>query len=224
MNNKERVIYQITQAGLLPLYYHENKDISIEILRSLYNAGIRILEYTNRGENALMNFEALKKTAEIEMPDLLLGIGTIKTAEMAKKFAAIGADFIISPIVSSEVAKIVLEQDLIWIPGCLTPSEIHEAQTLGASLVKIFPGNLVGPSYIESIKDIFPDLLFMPTGGVEPEEQNLKSWFGAGVSAVGMGSKLLKTNFIEEGNFEALAKYIKETALLIQHCKHFQDE
>ena len=224
MNNKERVIYQITQAGLLPLYYHENKDISIEILRSLYNAGIRILEYTNRGENALMNFEALKKTAETEMPDLLLGIGTIKTAEMAKKFVAIGADFIISPIVSSEVAKIVFEQDLIWIPGCLTPSEIHEAQTLGASLVKIFPGNLVGPSYIESIKDIFPDLLFMPTGGVEPEEQNLKSWFGAGVSAVGMGSKLLKTNFIEEGNFEALAKYIKETALLIKHCKQFQDE
>ena len=224
MNKKERVIQQIIQSGLLPLYYHENLEISIKILRSLYKAGIRILEYTNRGENALANFKELKKVALQEMPDLLLGIGTIKTKESADEFIVLGADFIVSPIVSPEVAKFVLEQNLAWIPGCLTPTEIHQAQTLGASLVKIFPGNLVGPSYIQSIKDIFPDLIFMPTGGVEPEEKNLKSWFSAGVSAVGMGSKLLKTKMIDDGDFEALSIYITQASLLIQSCKQYSNE
>jgi 2-dehydro-3-deoxyphosphogluconate aldolase/(4S)-4-hydroxy-2-oxoglutarate aldolase len=220
MNKTERVIQQIIQSGLLPLYYHESKDLSINILKSLYQSGIRIVEYTNRGKNALVNFKSLKTIVEQEMPDLLLGIGTIKTVEAAKEFIDSGADFIVSPIVSAEVAKIVLEHNIAWIPGCLTPTEIHQAQVYGARLVKIFPGNLVGPSYVQSIKEIFPDLLFMPTGGVEPEEQNLKSWFTAGVAAVGMGSKLLKTSEIEENNFEALSAYITKVAILIQTCKH----
>lgn len=220
MNKSEKVIQQIIHSGLLPLYYHESKDLSVSILKALYQSGIRIVEYTNRGKNALINFEALRTIASQEMPDLLLGIGTIKTAEAAKEFIDLGADFIVSPIVSAEVAKIVLEHNLAWIPGCLTPTEIHQAQVYGARLVKIFPGNLVGASYLQSIKDIFPDLLFMPTGGVEPEEQNLKSWFDAGVSAVGMGSKLLKTSAIEENNFDALSDYITKVTILIQSCKH----
>lgn len=220
MNKKEHVIQQIIQSGLLPLYYHENKEVSINILRALYQSGVRILEYTNRGQNAPANFKALKTIAEQEMPDLLLGIGTIKTTEAATLFMDLGADFIVSPIVSTEIAEIVLKQNLAWIPGCLTPTEIHLAQTLGATLVKIFPGNLVGPSYIQSIKDIFPDLLFMPTGGVESEEQNLKAWFGSGAVAVGMGSKLFPTHLIDKSNFEVLTDFIKKSTILIQSCKN----
>lgn len=219
MNKKELVIQQIIESGVLPLYYHENQEVSINILRALYRSGVRILEYTNRGANASINFKALKTVAQQEMPDLLLGIGTIKTAEKAQEYIGLGADFIVSPIVSSEVAKIVYANNLAWIPGCLTPTEIHQAQTLGATLVKIFPGNLVGPSYIQTIKDIFPDLIFMPTGGVEPEEENLKSWFRAGVSAVGMGSKLLKTDMINSGDFEALSNYIANSLILIQSSR-----
>lgn len=219
MNKKELVIQQIIESGVLPLYYHENQEVSINILRALYRSGVRILEYTNRGANASINFKALKIVALQEMPDLLLGIGTIKTAEKAQEYIDLGADFIVSPIVSSEVAKIVYANNLAWIPGCLTPTEIHQAQTLGATLVKIFPGNLVGPSYIQTIKDIFPDLIFMPTGGVEPEEENLKSWFRAGVSAVGMGSKLLKTDMINSGDFEALSNYIANSLILIQSSR-----
>ena len=207
------------ESGLLPLYYHESQEVSSNILRALYKSGVRILEYTNRGANASINFKALKVVAVQEMPDLLLGIGTIKTAEKAKEFLNLGADFIVSPIVSVEVAKVVYAQNLAWIPGCLTPTEIHEAQTLGATLVKIFPGNLVGPSYIQTIKDIFPDLIFMPTGGVEPEVENLKSWFGAGVSAVGMGSKLLKTNLIDSGDFNSLSDYIANAISLINRSR-----
>ncbi|MEC5166581.1 2-dehydro-3-deoxyphosphogluconate aldolase/(4S)-4-hydroxy-2-oxoglutarate aldolase [Flavobacterium sp. PL11] len=220
MNKKERVIQQIVESGLLPLYYHENQEVSINILRALYHSGVRILEYTNRGANASINFKALKTVAVNEMPDLLLGIGTIKTAEKAQEYINLGADFIVSPIVSAEVATLVYSNEMAWIPGCLSPTEIHQAQTLGASLVKIFPGNLVGPSYIQTIKDIFPDLIFMPTGGVEPEEQNLKSWFGAGVSAVGMGSKLLKTDLIEAGDYDTLSDYIFKAMSLIQTCRN----
>ncbi|MEM8521812.1 bifunctional 4-hydroxy-2-oxoglutarate aldolase/2-dehydro-3-deoxy-phosphogluconate aldolase [Flavobacterium sp. PL12] len=219
MNKKERVIQQIVASGLLPLYYHDDQQVSVNILRALYKSGVRILEFTNRGANAAVNFKALKEVAVAEMPDLLLGIGTVKTAEKAQEYVDLGADFIVSPIVSAAVAKVVFENNLAWIPGCLTPTEIHEAQTLGATLVKIFPGNLVGPSYIQTIKDIFPDLIFMPTGGVEPEEENLKSWFSAGVSAVGMGSKLLKTNLIDEGNFDSLSDYISKAIALIKKCR-----
>lgn len=220
MNKKERVIQEIIQSGLLPLYYHEDQDTSINILRALYQSGVRILEYTNRGAKASANFKALKEIAQKEMPDLLLGIGTIKTAEKAQEFIDLGADFIVSPIVSSEVATITFSNQLAWIPGCLSPTEIHQAQLLGATLVKIFPGNLVGPSYIQTIKDIFPDLLFMPTGGVEPEEQNLKAWFRAGVSAVGMGSKLLKTDLIEAGDYDKLSNYIVNSIGLLQTCRN----
>ena len=219
MNKKELVVQQIVESGLLPLYYHENKEVSVNILRSLYSSGVRILEYTNRGANATINFKALKEVAVTEMPDLLLGIGTIKTAEKAKEYIDLGADFIVSPIVSAEVAKIVYAHNLAWIPGCLTPTEIHEAQTLGAMLVKIFPGNLVGPSYIQTIKDVFPDLIFMPTNGIEPEEENLKSWFKAGVSAVGMGSKLLKTDMINSADFKSLSNYIANALVLIQSSR-----
>ena len=220
MNKKERVIQEIIQSGLLPLYYHEDQDTSINILRALYHSGVRILEYTNRGAKASANFKALKEIAQKEMPDLLLGIGTIKTAEKAQEFIDLGADFIVSPIVSSEVATITYSNQLAWISGCLSPTEIHQAQLLGATLVKIFPGNLVGPSYIQTIKDIFPDLLFMPTGGVEPEEQNLKAWFRAGVSAVGMGSKLLKTDLIEAGDYDKLSNYIVNSIGLLQTCRN----
>ena len=185
----------------------------------MYHSGLRIVEYTNRGSNALVNFKVLKAIVTKEMPDLLLGIGTIKTAQTAQEFIALGADFIVSPVVSTTVAKVVIEHDIVWIPGCLTPTEIDLAQSFGASLIKIFPGNLVGPSYIETIKDIFPDLLFMPTGGVTPEKQNLKEWFDAGVCAVGMGSKLLDPQLIENGDFDALTTTIKKISLLIQSCK-----
>lgn len=223
MDKKERVIQQIVQAGLLPLYYHENQEVSINILRALYKSGVRILEYTNRGANASINFKALKTVAVNEMPELLLGIGTIKTAEKALEYIDLGADFIVSPIVSAEVATLVHSNEMAWIPGCLSPTEIHQAQTLGASLVKIFPGNLVGPSYILTIKDIFPDLIFMPTGGVVPEEKNLTSWFKAGVSAVGMGSKLLKTDLIEANDYDALADYIGKAMSMIQTCRKVQN-
>ncbi|MGZ3917767.1 MAG: bifunctional 4-hydroxy-2-oxoglutarate aldolase/2-dehydro-3-deoxy-phosphogluconate aldolase [Flavisolibacter sp.] len=216
MRKKEMALEVLLQQKLLPLYYHESVEVSIEVLRALYDAGIRTLEYTNRGENALENFKALKKVAEKSLPGLLLGVGTIKTKKSAKKFMEAGADFVVCPSMNEEVGEVVQNEGLLWVPGCLTTTEIASAENAGAILVKIFPGNILGPSYISAIREIFPDLKFMPTGGVEAEEKNLKSWFDAGVVAVGMGSKLISREIMAQQDFGGLKSAAARTLQMIR--------
>lgn len=191
MNLKEIVLDKIIEQGTLPLFFHHDKAESIEILRTLYQAGIRVFEFTNRGPEALSVFESLIDTRDREMPDLYLGIGTIKSVDEAQQFLKIGADFIVSPIVNPLVGSLVHEQHKLWIPGCMTPTEIYTAQQQEAALIKLFPANILGPAFMSSIRDLFKGQKFMPTGGVEIEMENLKTWFKSGVCAVGMGSKLI---------------------------------
>jgi 2-dehydro-3-deoxyphosphogluconate aldolase/(4S)-4-hydroxy-2-oxoglutarate aldolase len=139
-----------------------------------------------------------------ELPGLLLGIGTIKNAEQAEQFVAAGADFLISPLVNPEVAAVAGKHDLLWIPGCMTPTEIYNAQQLGAAFVKLFPANVLGPGFVSAVKDLFPGLQMMPTGGVDMDQDNISSWFKAGVSAVGMGSKLITKNVLENKAYDQL--------------------
>ncbi|WP_313269308.1 bifunctional 4-hydroxy-2-oxoglutarate aldolase/2-dehydro-3-deoxy-phosphogluconate aldolase [Sphingobacterium sp.] len=191
MNLKEIVLDKIIEQGTLPLFFHHDKAESIEILQTLYRAGIRVFEFTNRGPEALAVFERLIATRDLEMPDLYLGIGTIKSVDEAQQFLQIGADFIVSPIVNPLVGSLVHEQHKLWIPGCMTPTEIYTAQQQEAALIKLFPANILGPAFMSSIRDLFKGQKFMPTGGVEIEMENLKAWFKSGVCAVGMGSKLI---------------------------------
>jgi len=204
MHKKKIVTEILLEQKLMPLYYHESDEVSLAILQSLYNAGVRIVEYTNRGNNALENFKSLRKEVDNSMPGLQLGIGTIKTADVANSYIQAGADFIVCPTVHEQVATIVQQAELLWIPGCMTPTEIAKAEELGAGIVKIFPGNILGPSYISAIKELFPEIRFMPTGGVEAEAKNLSSWFKSGVVAVGMGSKLITKPLIEQKDYKAL--------------------
>jgi 2-dehydro-3-deoxyphosphogluconate aldolase/(4S)-4-hydroxy-2-oxoglutarate aldolase len=206
----------LSQQKLLPLYYHESAEVSVEILKALYEAGIRIVEYTNRGEKALDNFKILRKTVDKKMQELQLGIGTIKTKKGAKKFMEAGADFIVCPTMNEEVADMVHHEGLLWIPGCLTTTEIANAEEAGATIVKIFPGNILGSSYISAIKEIFPDLKFMPTGGVEAEENNLRSWFDAGVVAVGMGNKLISKEIMLQQDYGGLKAATAKALQLVQ--------
>jgi 2-dehydro-3-deoxyphosphogluconate aldolase/(4S)-4-hydroxy-2-oxoglutarate aldolase len=220
MSKKEEIKDLVIQQGLLPLYYNDSAQVSIEILRALYKAGIRIIEYTNRGENALDNFLAMKKIAKAEMPDMKLGIGTIKTKTDAEIFIAAGVDFIVCPIVDISIAEITHKAGLLWIPGCMTATEMNIAEINGASLVKIFPGNILGPTYISSIKEIFPKLLFMPTGGVEMSKENIQSWFKAGVSAVGMGSKLISKTIMENKDYKTLTENCTQALALVREAKN----
>nr|WP_288812379.1 bifunctional 4-hydroxy-2-oxoglutarate aldolase/2-dehydro-3-deoxy-phosphogluconate aldolase [uncultured Sphingobacterium sp.] len=191
MNLKEIVLEKIIEQGTLPLFFHHDKEESIDILRTLYRAGIRVFEFTNRGPEALDVFERLVAVKNLEMPDLYLGIGTIKSVEEAQQFLQVGADFIVSPLVNPLVGSLVHEQHKLWIPGCMTPTEIYAAQQQQAALIKLFPANILGPAFMSSIRELFKGQKFMPTGGVEIEMENLKAWFKSGVCAVGMGSKLI---------------------------------
>ncbi|SRR5260221_3128688 len=204
MKLKKAVLNCILTQGMLPLFFYEDAEVSLQIVRTLYKAGIRVLEYTNRGKQALENFKVIKKAQQKEMPDLLLGIGTIKNVSEAEAFIDSGADFIVSPIINPEVAKIASKYKLLWIPGCMTPSEIYLAQKNGADLIKIFPANILGPTFISSIKELFPGQLFIPTGGVELNAENISAWFHAGVCAVGMGSKLISKDVLEKKLYDQL--------------------
>jgi 2-dehydro-3-deoxyphosphogluconate aldolase/(4S)-4-hydroxy-2-oxoglutarate aldolase len=202
MKIKKEVLNNILTQGILPLFFYA--EVSLQITRTLYKAGIRVLEYTNRGKQALDNFKALKKAQKKEMPDLNLGIGTIKNISEAEAFVDAGADFIVAPITNGEVAKVAQKHKLLWIPGCMTPTEIYLAQKHGAELIKIFPANILGPSFISSIKELFPGQLFMPTGGVDLTPESINAWFHAGVSAVGMGSKLISKDVLENRLYDQL--------------------
>jgi len=204
MKHRKAVLNSILTQGMLPLFYYDDADISLQIAKTLYKAGVRALEYTNRGEHALENFKVLKKARKKEMPELHLGIGTIKSGSEAEVFIDAGADFIVSPIVNTEVAKSAHKHELLWIPGCMTPTEIYAAQKHGAELIKIFPANILGPAFISSIRDLFPGQLFVPTGGVELDQKNISDWFKAGVCAVGFGSKLITKEVLKKKLYDQL--------------------
>lgn len=203
MADKQTILNSILTQGMLPLYFYEDADVSLKIAETLYRAGVRVIEYTNRGPAALANFRHLVSMRH-EMPDMYFGIGTIKTLKDAQDFIDAGADFLVAPIVNPEVGDVARRHNMLWIPGCMTPTEIFTAQQYGAALIKIFPANILGPAFISSIKELFGGQLFMPTGGVELDQANIDEWFKAGVCAVGMGSKLISKKVLQEQLYHQL--------------------
>jgi 2-dehydro-3-deoxyphosphogluconate aldolase/(4S)-4-hydroxy-2-oxoglutarate aldolase len=219
MSKKVELLKLIPEQGILPLYFNKDEETSIELLKALYSAGIRAVEYTNRGEAALANFKAMRKVVDSELKGMYLGIGTIKDGKMAQTFIDAGADYIICPGLVESVAEVADKYDLLWVPGCMTPSEIIKAETLGAKMVKLFPGNILGPGFMSAIKELFPNLFFMPTGGVELDKANIEAWFKSGVCAVGMGSKLVSKDVMENKKYAELIASTKEALAIIDSIK-----
>jgi 2-dehydro-3-deoxyphosphogluconate aldolase/(4S)-4-hydroxy-2-oxoglutarate aldolase len=219
MPDKKLVSDKIVQQGILPLYFNADETVSIEVLKAIFRAGIRAVEYTNRGEAALNNFKKLVEIKNQEMRDMLLGVGTIKTLQQAESYTNVGTDFLVSPGLVPEVVDFANAKNIFYAPGCMTPSEIIEAENKGITFIKLFPGNLLGPEFVSGIKEIFPKLLFMPTGGVDTTKENLEAWFKSGVCAVGMGSKLISKKLMEQKDYPAIEKNTKEVLDLIRKIK-----
>ena len=215
MEREAALINQIKNEGLLPLFYHDDVTVCENVLQALYNGGVRSVEFTNRGKQALANFTHLV-SLKSSMPGLILGIGTIKTPQDATSFIEAGADFLISPCYDASVADVAYMHKVLWIPGCMTPTEIHVAQKSGATLIKLFPGNVLGPGFVEAIKSLFTGVDFLVTGGVEPTEQNMGTWFKAGVVGVGLGSKLITKDVLANKNFSQLEAQTKELVALVK--------
>jgi 2-dehydro-3-deoxyphosphogluconate aldolase/(4S)-4-hydroxy-2-oxoglutarate aldolase len=219
MNNNDHISQVIVNQGILPLYFNPDETVSIEVLKAIYKAGIKAVEYTNRGDAALRNFKKLIEVRNSGMPGLMLGVGTIKNLEQAENYIDAGADFMVSPGLVKEVADYASAKNIFYAPGCMTPSEIIEAENMGIKFIKIFPGNILGPEFISSIKEIFPQLLFMPTGGVDTTRENIEGWFKAGVVAVGMGSKLISKKLMEAKDYASIEKNTKQVLEIINSIK-----
>lgn len=220
MKNIQQVADAIVQQGLLPLYFNTDETVSVEVLKALYKAGIKAVEYTDRGSTALNNFKALVQLRNLEMPGMLLGIGTIKNLSQAKEYLQAGADFLISPGFVPEIANYTINNDIFYSPGCMTPSDIIAAENAGIRFVKLFPGNILGIPFLNTIKDVFPNLLFMPTGGVDATKESIEAWFTAGVCAVGMGSKLISTTVMDQKDYQAIENNTIAVLDLIQTIKN----
>ncbi|MGE5419741.1 MAG: bifunctional 4-hydroxy-2-oxoglutarate aldolase/2-dehydro-3-deoxy-phosphogluconate aldolase [Chloroflexota bacterium] len=199
------VILKIREAGIIPIFYHKDAEVCRNVIKACYEGGIRVFEFTNRGDFAHELFSDLNKWAEKEMPELAMGAGSIVDAGTTSLYIQLGANFIVSPVLNPDMAKVCNRRKILWSPGCGTISEISQAEELGAEIVKIFPGNSVGGAdFVRSIKGPCPWTSIMPTGGVEPTLENLTEWFDAGVTCVGMGSNLITKDIILRKDWAAL--------------------
>ncbi len=188
----DHILATLLHYPVVPVYFHADLGQVQTVVQACYDGGIRVFEFVNRGANALEVFGQLGTYVAEKCPELVLGIGTIYTAAQAEQFIAAGADFVVQPVMTPEVGAACQQHNVPWLPGAMTLTEVYTASQLGATVVKIFPGNLVGPEYIKALRGPLPHVKLMVTGGVEPTTANLAAWFAGGVNVVGMGSQLFK--------------------------------
>ena len=215
--NKMQVLDAIVSTGMVPVYYNKDVEIAKQVVKACYEGGVRAFEFTNRGDFAHEVFAELIKFATKECPELVLGVGSIVDAGTASLYLQLGANFVVGPLFNPEIAKVCNRRLVPYTPGCGTVSEIGFAQEVGCDLCKIFPaGNVGGPSFVKNIKAPMPWSMIMATGAVEPTEENLSAWFKAGVTCVGMGSKLFPKEMIAAGNWEAISTLCRDALATIK--------
>jgi 2-dehydro-3-deoxyphosphogluconate aldolase/(4S)-4-hydroxy-2-oxoglutarate aldolase len=201
---------------LIPVFYSNDVILACQIVRACYEGGIRVFEFINRGEKARYVFSVLRSFTDTNFPEMALGVGTIFDKEQAKYFISAGADFIVQPIITQEVAQYCKSENIAWIPGASTLNEIHQAVLLGAEVIKIFPANVVGADFIRALRVPMPNLKIMVTGGVNPTKEGLREWFEAGATCVGIGSQLFQN---QEFNAERLNNSISTLVGYIKTLK-----
>ncbi len=200
------MLEQLKLSPIVPVFFHADAAYSRQVVQACFDGGLRFFEFTNRGQAAFEVFVSLEKYMRAHCPGMSLGIGTIYTAADAERFLAAGADFVVQPVTVESVGAVCKAHHKPWLPGAFTLNEIWSAAQMGATAVKIFPGNMVGPDYIRALRGPMPKVPLMVTGGVEPSLDNIRQWLGAGVQAVGIGSQLFKGDF--SGDFSALSRRI----------------
>ncbi|MCR9251842.1 MAG: bifunctional 4-hydroxy-2-oxoglutarate aldolase/2-dehydro-3-deoxy-phosphogluconate aldolase [bacterium] len=214
------VAVKMKETGMVPVFYHKDIELCKEVLKACYEGGVRVFEFTNRGDFAHEVFAELVKYAEKECPEMILGVGSIIDGPTTALYLQIGANFIVSPIMDEEMAKICNKRKVAWSPGCGSVTEIVKAHELGSEVVKIFPGSQVGgPAFVKGVKGPFPYASIMPTGGVSPTEENLKGWIEAGVHCVGMGSQLFPKDILANKDFGAITSKCAEALSIIKKLR-----
>lgn len=217
--SKIKVLTTAEEQGIVPLFFHPDVEVGKKVLSACYKGGSRILEFTNRGDYAHLVFEQLNKFCEKELPEMILGIGSVPDSGTASIYMQLGANFIVTPSLREDVIKVCNRRKIPCMPGCGSLTEIGLAEELGCDIVKVFPGSVYGPTFVKSVLGPQKWTSIMPTGGVAPTQANLSSWFDAGVTCVGMGSKLLAKDLIQEKKFDEIAMNVQSTINMIKEIR-----
>jgi 2-dehydro-3-deoxyphosphogluconate aldolase/(4S)-4-hydroxy-2-oxoglutarate aldolase len=219
---RHQVITEMHNSGMIPLFYDPDIEISKNIVQACYQGGARLLEFTHRGDFAHEVFRELIRFANESLPGMIIGVGSVTDAASASHYLMNGANFIVTPVFREDIAIVCNRRKVLWSPGCGSLTEIAKAEEMGAEIVKLFPGNIYGPEFVKAIKGPQPWTSIMPTGGVTTEKENLKAWFDAGVSCVGLGSKLISKELVKNQDYDQISNTIKKTLALIQTLKQSQ--
>ncbi len=216
---KIQVLTKAAEQGMMPLFYHADVELGKGVIAACYKGGARLLEFTNRGDFAHEVFGELNKFCRAELPEMIMGVGSINDAATASLFMQLGANFIVSASLREDIAKVCNRRKVPYMPGCGTLTEVGKAEELGCDIVKLFPGSVYGPNFIKSIKGPQPWTTIMPTGGVAPTVENLTAWFDAGAVCVGMGSKLISKDILKNKDFKLLEKRTSDALQTIQEVR-----
>ena len=210
------VVQTMEQTGLIPLFYHSDIQLGKKVIEACYKGGARVIEFTSRGDFAHEVFGELSKFCKKNLPDMIIGVGSVVDAAEASLYMQMGANFVVTPVLREDIAKVCNRRKVLWSPGCATLSEIAKAEEIGCEIVKLFPGGSYGADFVKAIKGPCPWTKIMPTGGVSTDKSNLEAWFDAGVTCVGIGSKLISKEIFESKDFSRLEKNVKDTLAIIQ--------
>ena len=209
----------MAETGMVPLFFHTDVEMAKKVIKACYDGGARLMEFTSRGDFAFEVFGALNKYALAELPGMILGVGSITDAAAASLYMQLGANFIVTPVLREDIALVCNRRKVLWSPGCASLSEIARAEELGCEIVKLFPGDVYGPQFVKGIKGPCPWTSIMPTGGVSTDRENLKSWFDAGVTCVGIGSQLISNEVLKSQDFDGLEATVRATLATIKEIR-----
>jgi 2-dehydro-3-deoxyphosphogluconate aldolase/(4S)-4-hydroxy-2-oxoglutarate aldolase len=207
------------ETGLVPLFYHTDVALGKKVIKACYDGGARLLEFTSRGDFAFEIFGELNKYALAELPGMILGVGSVTDAAAASLYMQLGANFIVTPVFREDIAIVCNRRKVLWSPGCGSLTEIARAEELGCEIVKLFPGDVYGPQFIKGIKGPCPWTSIMPTGGVNTTKENLKSWFDAGATCVGIGSQLITNEILLSRDLDVLQVSVRKTLATIKEVR-----
>uniref|UniRef100_UPI0040474CE4 bifunctional 4-hydroxy-2-oxoglutarate aldolase/2-dehydro-3-deoxy-phosphogluconate aldolase n=1 Tax=Algoriphagus sp. TaxID=1872435 RepID=UPI0040474CE4 len=219
IRNPSPFIQRMHAGGMMPIFFHPEEQVCLELVKAAYEGGVRVIEMVNRGKEVKAIFPKVKELVG-QLPGMYLGVGTIYHPEEAQLFLDLGAEFIVAPVMNPALGKYCAEVGVPWIPGCGTVSEIFFAQELGAELVKMYPANLLTPSFVSAVHAVMPKIELIPTGGVEPTLPSIKSWFDAGALCVGMGSQLFRKEDIAAGNYSKISETIAQVMVHIASLRN----
>ncbi|WP_111309684.1 bifunctional 4-hydroxy-2-oxoglutarate aldolase/2-dehydro-3-deoxy-phosphogluconate aldolase [Confluentibacter sediminis] len=213
------VAQAMKDTGMIPLFFHSDIELSKKVLKACYDGGARLMEFTARGDFAHEVFGELTKYAIKELPGMIMGVGSVTDGAAASLYMALGANFIVTPVLREDIAIVCNRRKVLWSPGCGSLTEIARAEELGCEIVKLFPGDLYGPNFVKGIKGPQPWTSIMPTGGVSPTQENLKGWFDSGVTCVGMGSQLISKDIIANKDYAKLEQDVKDALAIIKSVR-----